>query len=163
MIRKASSGDAGAIAEIYNHYVATSIATFDLEPKTSDYFVKRITEVQKTHPWVVFEGNDEPLLGYAYGVQLKPRKAYERSCEISVYLHPEAGGRGVGTKLYSALIDELRIMGMHAIIGGISLPNEASVRLHEKLGFEKVAHFNEVGHKFGKWIDVGYWQLTLRD
>ena len=161
MIRKASPQDAVAIAAIYNFYVETSIATFDTEPKTPTYFKQRIAEVQVAHPWVVFEGNDEPLWGYAYGVQLKPRKAYSRSCEISVYLHPNASGKGIGTQLYSALIEDLKDRGMHAIIGGVSLPNQASVRLHEKLGFEKVAHFKEVGFKFGKWIDVGYWQLIV--
>lgn len=161
MIRNATEKDAQAIAAIYNYYVETSIATFDVQPRSASYFVKRMAEVQQTHPWVVFEGNDEAVWGYAYGAQLKPRKAYARSCEISVYLHPEAGGRGIGTMLYKALIDDLKNRGMHAIIGGVSLPNEASVRLHEKLGFKKVAHFKEVGYKFEKWIDVGYWQLIL--
>ncbi len=161
MIRNATPKDAQAITEIYNHYVRTSTATIDVEPKEPEYFTHRIAEVQTTHPWVVFEGNDENIWGYAYGVQLKPRKAYARSCEISVYLHPEASGRGVGTRLYTALIEALKKQDIHAIIGGVSLPNEASVRLHEKLGFRKVAHFEQVGFKFGKWIDVGYWQLIV--
>ena len=161
MIRNARAKDAQDICAIYNYYVETSIATFDTEPKTPDYFVQRMKEVQTSHPWVVFEGNDEQVVGYAYGVQLKPRSAYSKSVEISVYLHKDAGGRGIGTKLYEGLIERLKEMGMHAIIGGVSLPNEHSVRLHEKLGFEKVAHFKEVGFKFNTWIDVGYWQLTV--
>lgn len=162
MIREANpKKDAGAIALIYNHYVKTSIATFDVEPRTNDYFEERIREVQKSHPWIVFEGNDEHILGYAYGVQLKPRHAYRFSVEISVYLHEDAAGQGVGTKLYTALIDRLKKRGVHAVIGGVSLPNEASVKLHEKLGFEKVAHFKEVGFKFNKWIDVGYWEKII--
>ena len=78
-----------------------------------------------------------------------------------MYLHPEHLGHGWGSLLYAALLDDLRQLPIHTVIGGVALPNAASVRLHEKLGFRKVAHFSEVGLKFGRWIDVGYWQLLL--
>jgi phosphinothricin acetyltransferase len=83
--------------------------------------------------------------------------------ESTIYLRPDAAGRGLGTKLYSSLLAELRDRQLHVAIGGIALPNAASVALHEKLGFEKVAHFRQVGNKFDRWVDVGYWQLILGD
>src|SRR4029077_5021381 len=96
-----------------------------------------------------------------YGRRYRPRFAYLHSIEISVYVKHGSGKQNIGTNLYESLIAEIRQKDLHAVIGGISLPNDASVRLHEKFGFEKVAHFREVGRKFGRWIDVGYWELIL--
>jgi len=101
------------------------------------------------------------VLGYAYASKWKSRCAYRYAVESSIYLAPDATGRGLGTRLYVALIDALRAKSVHTIIGGIALPNPASVALSEKLGFRKIGQFEQVGWKFEKWIDVGYWELIL--
>lgn len=160
MIRPGLEKDAKEIAEIYNYYIDNTIVTFEEEPVSADEMWTRISSIQKKHPWLVYEEEGQ-IIGYAYGFPWKGRAAYCHCCEISVYLRHDQGGKGAGTKLYTALIDELRNMNIHSVIGGVALPNEASVKLHEKLGFKKVAHFSEQGHKFGKWIDVAYWELLL--
>jgi phosphinothricin acetyltransferase len=104
---------------------------------------------------------DQVVQGFAYASKWKGRCAYRYSVESTAYLADCSTGRGIGTRLYEALFTELRKSKMHVVMAGIALPNDASIALHEKLGFEKVAHFREVGWKFGKWIDVGYWQLLL--
>lgn len=96
------------------------------------------------------------MIGYAYASKWKGRCAYRYSVEVSVYLHAEQSGQGMGTALYSALFKQLSELGYHVAIGGIALPNAASVALHEKFGMKKVAHFKEIGFKFGQWVDVGY-------
>jgi phosphinothricin acetyltransferase len=122
---------------------------------------KRIADLQsQTLPWLVAE-KDGSVIGFAYATPWKTRSAYRFSVEITVYLAPGHGRNGVGSALYQQLFEHLRARGAHSVIGGIALPNDASVALHEKFGLSKVAHFHEVGFKFGRWIDVGYWQLTL--
>lgn len=158
MIRKATPEDAKAIAGIYNHYVLNTVVTFDETPISEEEYRRRIIETTKEHPWLVYEENGV-LIGYAYANRWKSRCSYRLSIETTVYLHPDHPGKGIGSELYAALIHEVKERPVHAIIGGISLPNEASVRLHEKMGFVKVAHFREVGFKFNEWVDVGYWEL----
>lgn len=160
MIRKVESRDANAIASIYNYYVKNEIATFEEVPVSVEYFQNNIASVTKQFPWLVFEENGQ-VLGYAYANIWKTRSAYNKSVEVSVYLKHGLNQRGIGSQLYKELIAILKREGFHVLIGGISLPNEASVRLHEKFGFEKVAHFKQIGYKFNTWVDVGYWQLTL--
>ena len=160
MIRPATSHDAAAVAAIYNHYVVNSIITFEETPVPVDDMAARMNAVTASLPWLAFE-SDGNLQGYAYASPWKSRCAYRFAVETTVYLAPKATGRGIGTRLYAALLDELRGCSLHSVIGGVALPNAASVALHEKLGFEKVAHFKQVGWKFDHWIDVGYWELTL--
>jgi len=161
MLRAATTADATAIAEIYNHYVVNTIITFEEEAVPATEMAARITEVLGLNlPWFVWEENGR-VLGYAYAGKWKSRCAYRYSVESSIYLAKEATGRGLGTKLYVALIDALRTKGIHSIIGGIALPNPASVGISEKLGFQKIGQFKEVGWKFEQWIDVGYWELIL--
>jgi phosphinothricin acetyltransferase len=122
---------------------------------------QRVSDVQDAGlPWLVLEVEGR-VRGYAYATRWRVRPAYRNSVESTVYLEHDAAGSGWGTDLYLALIDALRGKGLHLVIGGIALPNERSIALHEKLGFAKVAHFSEVGFKFGQWHDVGYWQLRL--
>lgn len=154
MVRKAHINDAVAIAEIYNYYVDNTIITFAETHITTQEIEKQILE---GFPWIVWEENKQ-LVGYAHSSKFKSRCAYKTSVETTVYLHPLSTGKGIGSSLYQKLIEELDKAGYHTLIGGISLPNPASVALHEKFGFEKVAHFKEVGKKFGKYIDIGYWQ-----
>lgn len=160
-IRPAHADDAKAIAAIYNPYILNTTISFEEEPVTDAAMAQRVADVQAGGlPWLVAE-QDGKLLGYAYATKWRVRHAYRFSVESSVYLAPEAARQGVGTALYTALLAQLAERGCHLVIGGIALPNEASVALHEKLGYEKVAHFREVGFKFGRWLDVGYWQVTL--
>ena len=160
-IRPATPDDAAAIAVIYNPYVAGTTISFEEEAVTSADMAQRIAEVQAAGlPWLV-ACRDGRLLGYAYATKWRARPAYRSSVESSVYLDAGATGQGFGSALYRALLDELRAREVHMVIGGIAQPNPASVALHEKLGFSKVAHFSEVGRKFGRWVDVGYWELRL--
>lgn len=160
-IRAAVADDAKAIAAIYNHYVATTTISFEEQPVGDAEMAQRITDVQVAGlPWLVAE-QDHQVLGYAYASKWRVRHAYRFSVESSVYLAPQSARQGLGTALYTALLAQLGEQGYHLVIGGIALPNEASVALHEKMGFRKVAHFGEVGFKFGRWIDVGYWERKL--
>jgi phosphinothricin acetyltransferase len=161
MLRAATAADAPAIAAIYNHYVVNTIITFEEEPVSDAEMAQRIAEVAEFgFPWFVWEENGR-VLGYAYASKWKSRCAYRYSVESSIYLDKDATGRGLGRKLYDALIAALREKKIHSVIGGIALPNEASVGISEKLGFQKIGHFKEVGWKFNQWIDVGYWELIL--
>jgi phosphinothricin acetyltransferase len=160
-IRAAQVVDAAAIAGIYNHFVQTTVVTFEEEPVSNDAMASRIAEVQAASlPWLVAEG-EEGVAGYAYANRWKPRSAYRNSVETTIYLAPGCEGRGMGTKLYSDLLSRLRATGRNAAIGGTALPNPASIALHGKLGFEYVGTFKQVGFKHGRWVDVAYWQILL--
>lgn len=160
MIRHARPNDAAAICAIYNHYVLHTTITFEEIPVVAGDMEQRIATVQEKYPWLVYE-EDGRIIGYAYAGQWKPRSAYKHTVETSVYLDPEEKGKGIGRQLYSELIAELRKTDIHGVIGGIALPNEASIRLHESMGFKKIGQFIEVGYKFNTWVDVGYWELVL--
>lgn len=162
MIRAATPNDAIQIVDIYNHFIVHSHATFELDPITTEDMEERISKVQVEFklPWLVMEVENE-LVGYAYATQWKARAAYSKTTETSIYLHKDKSGKGYGMPLYSELMNQLKALGYHAIIGGMSLPNETSRALHEKLGFRKIGEFKEVGFKFDRWIDVGYWELIL--
>ncbi len=160
-IRPAAPADAEAIAAIYNHFVLHTMVTFEEDPVDGAIIAARMREVLDSGcPYFVAE-RDGAVIGYAYATKWKPRVGYRFSTEVTVYLAPDEGGRGVGSLLYGALIPELRARGFRNAIGGVGLPNEASVRLHERMGFVKVAEFTNIGIKFGAWMNVGYWQLEL--
>ena len=160
MIRSATIEDATRISEIYNHYVLHSTITFEERAVAVDEMKQRIAEILDGLSWLVWAEN-HAIQGFAFASKWKGRSAYRYSVEATVYLAQGMTGKGIGSKLYQALLTELRQRRFHTVIGGIALPNAASVALHEKLGFEKVSHFRQVGWKFDKWIDVGYWQLFL--
>ena len=161
MTRHVRQTDAARICAIYNHYVEHSTITFEESAVPVAEMERRIAEVTDSSlPWIVWEDHGE-IIGYAYAAPWKGRCAYRYSVESTVYLDHSHTGHGVGTRLYSALIDAVTARGMHAVIGGIAQPNAASEAIHQRLGFEKVAHFPEVGYKFDRWIDVAYWQLLL--
>ena len=160
-LRMARVDDAGPLADLYNPFITDTIITFELEPIAAATMADRIDAVLAAGlPWLVAESGTE-LLGYAYAAPWKPRQAYRFSVESSVYLAPTAQGRGLGRALYERLLAELKTLGVHSVLGGIALPNAASVALHEKLGFVQVGQLQEVGRKFDRWIDVGYWQCRL--
>src|SRR5688572_13184401 len=160
MIRACRANDAAAIAEIYNHYVRETVVTFEETPVAAVEMAQRIADVAARFPWLVWD-DGRAVVGYAYAAAWKTRAAYRLSVETTYYIAPSHLGRGIGSKIYGALLDEARERGLHSAIGGVALPNPASVALHEKLGFKKVAQFAEVGRKFDRWVDVGYWQLIL--
>ena len=162
-IRYALDRDAEAISEIYNQYISASIATFEVEQINAEVGLGRIRAcLDLGYPYLVAEDNDK-IVGYAYAHQYRPRPAYGKTVEVSIYARPGFEGRGVASALYKQLLPEIFKAGFHTILAGIALPNDASVRLHEKFGFQKVAHLSEVGRKFDRWIDVGYWQLTAEN
>jgi len=163
VIRAATAEDAEAIAAIYNHYVLETIVTFEEDPVAPVEMARRIAEVEAgTLPWLVAEEGGQ-VVGYAYATPWRSRIGYRFSVEVTVYTAPGQEGRGIGSRLYGELLPLLEAKGLHAAMGGIALPNDASIALHEKFGFQKVAHFRQPGIKFGRWIDVGYWQRMLGD
>jgi len=158
MIRTVNSNDAEALCIIYNDYVENTTISFEVQPVTVADMKKRIETA--TLPWLVYE-MDKTAVGYAYASKWKARSAYRFTAETTVYLSKTAVNQRIGTQLYEALLLALRDTPIHALIGVIALPNTASIALHEKLGYEKVAHFKEVGWKFNRRIDVGYWELII--
>jgi L-amino acid N-acyltransferase YncA len=162
VIRSATIEDAAAILNIYSHYVENTAITFEIDTPDLAEIEKRIAGIIKTFTWIVYELNDE-VLGYAYFTRFKERKAYDFSCETTVYVKNGHHGKGIGSLLYKNLIDKLHQTKMAVAIGGIALPNDASVKLHEKIGFKNVGILKNVGRKFNRWIDVGYWELELKN
>ncbi len=161
MIRAATEADGEELARLYNHYVRHTYTTFEADSVSGEEMGARVAAVQQLGlPWLVLVDADV-LCGYACAVRWKGRAAYQHSVESTIYLADGRAGAGEGTLLYAELLAQLRNRGVHCALGGIALPNDASVALHEKLGFEKVAHLREVGRKFDRWIDVGYWQCML--
>jgi phosphinothricin acetyltransferase len=160
MIRPADYPDAASICKIYNHYVTNSTITFEENPVSVVEMEARIKDTIQTYPWLVYEENGK-ILGYTYAHKWRERSAYRYSVETGIYLDPAFVGKGIGTELKRELLKVLKEKSIHTVICGIALPNPASIALCEKFGFKKAAHFNNVGYKMNKWIDVGYWQLIL--
>ena len=160
MIRNVQIEDAQQLLDIYNYYVVNTVVTFDLEPLSLDVFKEKITTVSSDYPFLVYEENSE-ILGYAYGSKFRPKPAYNNTVESTVYLKHGYQGKQIGSKLYEELLYLLKQKNTHVVLGVLTLPNQASVKLHEKFNFEKVAHLKDAGLKFGEWQDVGFWQLTF--
>jgi phosphinothricin acetyltransferase len=162
VVRPAGAADAAAVAAVYNHYVRETTVTFEEEEVSPSEIARRIREVEAASlPWLVAERGTR-LVGYAYAGKWHSRSAYRFSAEITVYVDPGHARTGVGSGLYDRLLPMLEARGIRAIMAGIALPNEPSVALHERFGLSKVAHFAEVGFKFDRWIDVGYWQRLFQ-
>ncbi|HYW15583.1 MAG TPA: GNAT family N-acetyltransferase [Allosphingosinicella sp.] len=159
--RAATQGDAAAIAEIYAPFVTASPVSFETEPPDEGAMRARMEAGGALYPWLVGESVDGTILGYAYAARFRDRPAYRFAVETSVYLRPGASGRGFGRGLYEPLLALLEAQGFTQAIAAITLPNEASVRLHERLGFERAGTYRQVGWKFGAWHDVGLWQREL--
>lgn len=160
MIRDATPDDAAALAALYNPYITDSDISFEESPLSNDAMAKRVAGVQRRYPWLVAD-EAGAIQGYAYATRWKERDAYHYCAETCIYLRQGQTGRGIGRALYTALLDALPRADVRIAIGCIALPNDASVALHEKLGYQKVAHFPGVGFKFDRWIDIGYWQKVL--
>jgi len=160
-VRGASASDAQACAAIYAPYVHETAITFEAVPPPAREMGRRIAAAAETHAWLVLE-DDERVVGYAYGGQLNRRAAYRWSADVAVYVHGDHRRSGIGRSLYTALFSLLRLQGFHAAHAGITLPNAASVALHEAVGFQPIGVYPAVGYKLGAWHDVGWWQLELR-
>jgi phosphinothricin acetyltransferase len=160
-IRPADPGaDSGRCAEIYAPYVEEGGTSFEESPPGPEEMARRIAACSASHAWLVAE-QEGGVVGFAYGGPHRARPAYRWSAEVSVYVDSERRRRGAGAALYAVLLDRLRERGFHVACAGITLPNEASVALHERLGFEPVGVYREIGWKQGAWHDVGWWQLIL--
>jgi L-amino acid N-acyltransferase YncA len=154
------AADAAACAAIYAPAVEDSIISFELEAPGAEEIAARMRHYGETHPWLVAEHGGE-VVGYAYACEFNPRPAYRWSASVSVYVGAGQRGRGIGRALYEELFARLRGQGLRMACAGITLPNPASVGLHEALGFERVGLLREIGWKQGQWLDVGWWQLEL--
>ena len=159
-IRRATVADADEILAIYAPIVESSAISFELVPPGIEEFADRIARVMQNNPWVVMEDGGL-IVGYAYATVFRSRAAYSHTRESSVYVHPGHHRRGVGRELMVALLEELSDRGTHRVVAGATLPNEGSAALHESLGFRYVGTFHEVGRKFDRWHDVGFWELSL--
>jgi len=160
-VRLATEDDAAAIAAIYAPNVRNTAISFEIEPPSGGEMRRRMRETLARWPWLVCERDGE-VLGYAYASQHRGRAAYQWSVDVSVYIHADARRRGVGSALYTPLLEIVRLQGFYNAYGGITLPNAGSVGLHEAFGFRSVGVYRAVGFKLGAWHDVGWWQLALQ-
>ena len=162
LIRPGIQSDVAPINEIYNHYVRETPITFDIDPITMAQRTEWFShyDVVGRHRLLVAVV-DERVLGYATSSPWHARRAYETSVETSIYLAPDATGRGIGSALYSRLFEELDGEDVHRAYGGLTIPNPASIALHERFGFERVAYFTEQGRKFDRYWDVALYEKPL--
>jgi phosphinothricin acetyltransferase len=160
-IRLATADDAAAIAAIYAPYVRETPITFEIEVPGTAEIADRIERTLNGHPWLVCVC-DGSVLGYAYGASYRTRAAYQWSVELTVYVRADCHRRGIGRALYTALLEVVRLQGFFNAYAMITVPNAASVGLHESLGFAPVGVTRRVGFKLGRWHDVGTWELALR-
>ncbi len=159
-IRVARADDAGEICEIYAPNVTGAFISFEAEPPTVEEMRSRIAKTLATHPWLVHDEGGR-ILGYAYASKHRERAAYQWSADVSCYVRKEARGRGIGKALYTELLRMLEAQGFRSAYAGIALPNDASVRLHESVGFTPIGVYRGVGFKQGAWRDVGWWGVQL--
>jgi phosphinothricin acetyltransferase len=162
MVRHADpERDAAAIAAIYAPSVHAGVASFEAEPPGEEEMRRRIADGAREYPWLVAE-RDGAIAGYAYGARHRTRAAYRWTVEVTAYVDEARRRSGVGRELYEALLPLLARQRLHLAVAGITLPNPGSVALHEAVGFQPVGVYREIGHKFGEWHDVGWWQAFLR-
>jgi L-amino acid N-acyltransferase YncA len=165
-VRPARAADLAAIARVYGYAVRDSVATFDVADPPPSYWQDKLASTAPGDHVLVVEAEAEAeaegtVAGFAYSTAFRPRPAYAHTRETSIYLAPDAVGRGRGTVLYTELLDRLRRDGMHVAVAVVAQPNPASVALHERLGFELVGTLREVGRKFDRWIDTRWYQRRL--
>ena len=160
-VRAATPEDAEPIAAIYEPYVLESAVSFEEVPPGAEEMARRMLASPRL-PWLVAVRSGEAV-GYAYAARHRSRAAYRWTVECSVYLALTERGRGTGRLLYEPLLEQLAALGYVSAFAGVTLPNDASVRFHEAMGFEHVGVFRNVGFKFGTWRDTGWWRLALCD
>jgi phosphinothricin acetyltransferase len=160
-IRLATPDDAAGILKIYSPYCESSHVSFEIIAPHEAEMRERIAHIMDQHPWLVASIDDE-VAGYVYASQHRARAAYRWAVDVAVYVGRAHHRRGLGRALYTTLFALLRQQGYFKAYAGITLPNPASVGLHESLGFQSVAVYPKVGYKLGRWLDVGWWQLNLQ-
>ena len=161
-LRLATPADAASIQAIYAPFVADTFVSFETVVPTVAEMEMRISTVLAEAPWLVCTHEDQ-VIGYAYAGAHRARQAYQWNRELSAYIAEGWRGKGIATTLYAALIDLLRLQGYANTLAGISLPNEASVRFHERVGFRLVGVYHHIGFKNGQFCDVGWWELPIRE
>jgi phosphinothricin acetyltransferase len=161
VVRAAQPGDLPALTDIYNHWVRTSGVTFDATEFTVEQRQEWFAAHATTGPHRLLVAADGDVLGYATSGLLRPKPGYATSVETSVYLRHDATGRGLGTLLYRALFEALAEQDLHRAYAGVALPNDASVALHERMGFHEVGTYVEVGRKLGRYWDVRWFERAL--
>jgi len=160
-LRLAEATDAAQIAAIYAPFCLETAVSFETSAPDEATMRERISNVSQRYPWLLAVTKMGDVLGYAYAGKHRERAAYRWSVDFTVYLAPTAKRRGIGTALYRALTQICQCLGYYRAFAGITLPNEASVALHEKVGFRPIGIYGQVGFKLGKWHDVGWWSLDL--
>jgi phosphinothricin acetyltransferase len=160
IVRSAQPGDLREIVAIYNHYVTHSVVTFDVDPVTIEDRRTWFEQFDRAHPLLVCEIGDD-LVGYAYYLPFRAKRAYDGTKECTVYVASDCQGRGIGKALYAALVEHARTHGVHALVGVLGGNNAASAALHQSLGFELVGHLREVGYKLGRFVDTYYYEKLL--
>jgi len=161
-IRLAEFDDLPAILAISNWAAINTAANFALEPEPIESWQEEWRETHEMYPYLVAVDEVNTIVGFAKAAPWKGRCAYTYSAEVTVYVHSDHHGQGIGKALYGQLIPTLKAQGYHTLLAGITQPNEASVRLHESFGFKRAALFERVGWKFDQWHDVGYWELLMQ-
>jgi L-amino acid N-acyltransferase YncA len=161
VIRYASESDAAAIQAIYAPIVSLTPTSFEVKPPTVAEMAQRIRKTLTCNPWLVCQ-HDGMVLGYAYAGPHRERAAYQWSVDVSIYVHEQWRGCGIGRALYLSLFAHLRAQGYYHAYAGITLPNPGSVALHEAMGMEHIGTYRQVGYKMGAWHDVGWWQVELQ-
>lgn len=161
-IRVATPDDAAAVQAIYAPVVRDTVISFELEPPSVDEMRGRIERTLESLPWLVSVDGQGQVNGFVYAGRHKERAAYQWSVDVTAYVRADVRRQGVGKALYQMLFDELARLGYFQAFAGIALPNEASVALHESVGFEPLGVYRNVGYKHGAWRDVGWWQRSLR-
>jgi phosphinothricin acetyltransferase len=161
-LRGVLPADATSLLEIYRPYIERTAISFETQPPSTEEFITRIGQVTQKFPWMVCQ-HGKRLVGYAYASQHRDRAAYRWSADVAVYVDQNHHRQGLGRHLYTSLIAELKRLGYFNAFAGITLPNEKSVGLHEAMGFRPIGVYKSVGYKLGKWHDVGWWQLRLKE
>lgn len=161
VVRQLEPGDHAAVLDIYNHYIVHSPCTFDTQPFSLAARIPWFAQFEQPNYQCLVATRSGQLIGYACCMSFKQKPAYGTSAEVSIYVDPEHAGEGSGSVLYAALCEFLQSTSLHRAYAGITLPNEGSVALHEKFGFQKVGHYHEVGYKFGQFWDVAWYEKSL--
>lgn len=159
-LRIATKEDGTALAAIYAYYVENTAITFEYVAPTAEEFGERITHKLEKYPYIIAEENGRAV-GYAYADMYRERAAFNWSCELSVYVDKSETGKGTGRRLYNALIELLRVQGFISVVASITYPNEASVALHEKMGFTHLGTMHNIGFKFGRWLDLMWFEKRI--
>ena len=162
MIRPATAADVPAMLEIYGPYILQTAFTFEYEVPTHEAFLARFTAISARFPWLVWEEDGE-ILGYVYGDRAFARAAYQWAADLSIYLRPEARGRGIGRLLYTAAEDRLRELGYYLIYAIVTSSNTGSCAFHEDMGYIRRAELPDCGMKFGRWYGIIWYEKRLRD